>query len=191
MIARSRLEPANTDQAGSGAHSVPKPRGLPVKAGESYSAPIPRKSTVSSDFAYGIGTARSACHAEGRGFESHQPLQERLAFAGLFCVGSRLVRLRRVGLTPDSPRADRRPFQEERPVCRPILVRSNRSPSAGLQKVGCSACWLQRHDPVDSARRGDTSGRGPWEQSGFSPETERSVNLARAPRPGEPWPPES
>src|SRR5215204_1715307 len=75
MIARSRLEPANTDQAGSGAHSVPKPGGLPVKAGESYSAPIPRKSTVSSDFEYGSGAERSACHAEGRGFESLQPLR--------------------------------------------------------------------------------------------------------------------
>jgi len=28
--------------------------------------------------------AASACHAEGRGFESHQPLSERPAFAGLF-----------------------------------------------------------------------------------------------------------
>lgn len=34
-------------------------------------------------------------HAEGRGFESHQPLPRRPAFAGLFCGGSRLVRLRR------------------------------------------------------------------------------------------------
>ena len=88
----------------------------------------------------GTGVARSACHAEGRGFESLQPLRKTPAFAGLFDVRSRLVRLRRVGLTPDSPRADRRPFQEKRPVCRPILVRPNRSPSAGLQKVRCSAC---------------------------------------------------
>jgi hypothetical protein len=57
-----------------------------------------------------------------------------------FRVRSRLVRLRRVGLAPDSPLADRRPFQEKRPVCRSILVRPNRSPSAGLQKVECSAC---------------------------------------------------
>src|SRR5215217_7656467 len=42
MIARSRLEPANTDQAGSGAHFGAQARGLPVKARESYSAPIPR-----------------------------------------------------------------------------------------------------------------------------------------------------
>src|SRR5215203_7131972 len=89
MIARSRLEPANTDQAGSGAHSVPKPRGLPVKAGESYSAPKPRKSTVSSDFAYGIGAARSTCHAEGRGCESLQP------------PSSAWVTLRGLGVTRD------------------------------------------------------------------------------------------
>jgi hypothetical protein len=81
---------------------------------------------------------RSACHAEGRGFESLQPLLTRPAFAGLFRVRSRLVRLRRVGLTPDSPRTDRRPFQRKPPVCRPILVRPNPSPSARLQKVGCS-----------------------------------------------------
>jgi hypothetical protein len=84
------------------------------------------------------GTIRSACHAEGRGFESHQPLRKKPVFAGFFCVRSRLVRLRRVGPTPDSPRADRRPFQRRSPVCRPILVRPNPSPSAGLQKVGCS-----------------------------------------------------
>src|SRR5215217_1705688 len=38
MIARSRLEPANTDQAGSGAHFGAQARGLPVKARE----PTPR-----------------------------------------------------------------------------------------------------------------------------------------------------
>jgi hypothetical protein len=57
-----------------------------------------------------------------------------------FCVRSRLVHLRRVGLTPDSPRADRRPSQEKRSVCSLIRVRPNRSPSVGLQKVECSAC---------------------------------------------------
>jgi hypothetical protein len=57
-----------------------------------------------------------------------------------FSWRSRLVRLRRVGLTPDSPRPDRPPFQGKSAVCRPIPVRPNRSPSEGLQKVGCSAC---------------------------------------------------
>jgi hypothetical protein len=33
---------------------------------------------------------RPACHAEGRGFESLQPLRKRPAFAGLFCWSSRL-----------------------------------------------------------------------------------------------------
>jgi hypothetical protein len=34
-------------------------------------------------YSCGSGAARSACHAEGRGFESLQPLRERPAFAGL------------------------------------------------------------------------------------------------------------
>jgi hypothetical protein len=54
------------------------------------------------------GGAGPACHAEGRGFESLQPLQKRPAFAGLFCWGSCQVRLRPVGLKPDSRPADRR-----------------------------------------------------------------------------------
>jgi hypothetical protein len=37
----------------------------------------------------------TACHAEGRGFESLQPLPKRPSFPGLFRLGSRLVRLRR------------------------------------------------------------------------------------------------
>jgi hypothetical protein len=43
----------------------------------------------------------TACHAEGRGFESLQPLSKRPTFAGLFCSDSRLVRLRRAGPKPD------------------------------------------------------------------------------------------
>ena len=80
----------------------------------------------------------TACHAEGRGFESLQPLPKRPAFAGLFRLGSRLVPLHRAGLIPDSRLDDRRRFQAKRPVCRPILACSNRSPSAGPQKVECS-----------------------------------------------------
>ena len=73
-------------------------------------------------------------------FDSHQPLSEDLCFAGIFRCGSRLVLLHQVGLTPDSRSADRRRLQGKCPVCRPILVRPNRSHSAGLQKVECSAC---------------------------------------------------
>jgi hypothetical protein len=70
-----------------------------------------------------------------------------------FLVGrSRLVRRRRVGLTPDSPRADRRPLQEKRPVCRPSLVRPNRSPSAGLQKVRCRTAAAVTPTPAATAR---------------------------------------
>jgi hypothetical protein len=58
--------------------------------------------------------AGSACHAEGRGFESLQPLSKRPAFAGLFRCGSRLVPLHPVGLIPDSRCADRRGLQGKR-----------------------------------------------------------------------------
>jgi hypothetical protein len=104
-----------------------------------------------------------------------------------FCVRSRLVRLRRVGLTPDSPRADRRPFQEKRPVCRSILVRPNRSPSAGLQKVGCSACCGRYPDSCCNGTILRTAPAGAIPavavlggQSGFSPETARSTSTRSA-----------
>jgi hypothetical protein len=41
---------------------------------------------------------------------------------------------------------------------------------------------LQRHDPADSARRRETSGRVPLGESGFSPET--ALDRAEGPRPG-------
>src|SRR5215208_1734459 len=44
----------------------------------------------------------SACHAEGRGFESLQPLSKRPAFTGLFSGRSRLVRLRHRTMTGQS-----------------------------------------------------------------------------------------
>jgi hypothetical protein len=119
--------------------------------------------------------------------------QKRPAFAGLFCVRGRLVCLRRVGLTPDSPRADRRPFQGKPPVCRSILVRPNRSPSAGLQKVGCSACCGRYPDSscngtiLRTAPAGAipaVASVGPVRfQSG-----NREVNLSPLRDPGEPWP---
>jgi hypothetical protein len=119
---------------------------------------------------------RTACHAEGRGFESHQTLFKRPAFAGLFCVRSRLVRLRRVGLTPDSPRGPSSAFQGKRPVCRPILVRPNRSTSAGLQRsrvppAGCNATILWTA-PAGAIPAVAVLGA----QSGFSPETARSTS---------------
>jgi hypothetical protein len=143
---------------------------------------------VLQDFLATLRISRSACHAEGRGFESLQPLPKGLHFQA-FCVRSRLVRLRRVGLTPDSPRADRRPFQEKRSVCRLILVRPNRSPSVGLQKVRCSACCgrypgllLRRHDPRTAPAGALPAVAVPGGQSGFSPETARSTSLRAATR---------
>jgi hypothetical protein len=49
--------------------------------------PPPLNLDVGLDPDHHGGTTRSACHAEGRGFESHQPLSRRPAFAGLFRAG--------------------------------------------------------------------------------------------------------
>ena len=48
---------------------------------------------------------------------------------------------------------------------------------------------LQRHDPADSARRRDTSGRAPWGPVRFQ-SGNREVGLDPLRDPGEPWPPE-
>ena len=108
----------------------------------------------------------TACHAEGRGFESLQPLRKRPVFAGLFCVRSRLVRLRRVGLTPDSPRADRRPSKEKTPCLQAHSGSSEPKSFCGACRrsgvrpaAAVSPTLPRRHDPADSARRRDTSGR--------------------------------
>ena len=80
------------------------------------------------------------------------------------------MRLRRVGLTPDSPRADRRPFRENALfagrfwfVRTEVLLRACRR--SGVLPAGCNGTirWI--------APPGDTSARGPWGQSGFSPKT--------------------
>jgi hypothetical protein len=68
------------------------------------------------------GAAPSACHAEGRGFESLQPLQERPAFAGLFRGNSRLVRLLRAGPKPDPRQTGTYIRLEEAPVCREFWI---------------------------------------------------------------------
>jgi hypothetical protein len=92
---------------------------------------------------------------------------------------------------------DRRPFQGKRPVCRPILGRPNQKSFCGPAegRVFClqgplARLLLQRRDPVDSGCRGDTGGRGPWGQSGSSPETARSTSARSAATPSEPWHPE-
>src|ERR687895_2501495 len=64
----------------------------------------------------------TACHAEGRGFESHQPLPKRPAFAGLFRARSWRVRLLRAGPKPD-PRQSRRAFDSKKAaVCREFWI---------------------------------------------------------------------
>ena len=77
--------------------SVRKPprfRGKSWKASPiAYSSETP----ILQDFLGTLGIPRSACHAEGRGFESLQPLSRRPAFAGLFHTCSRLLGLRTPG----------------------------------------------------------------------------------------------
>ena len=72
----------------------------------------------------------TACHAEGRGFESHQPLSEKGLQTGAF-VGppssSELLRPR--GLAEDRARGGYTRFETVR-ICRRILLRSNRCHSA-------------------------------------------------------------
>jgi hypothetical protein len=102
-----------------GAQTPVVSRGKPWNPRQCLSA---RKPLVSSDFAYGIGVAGSSCHAEGRGFESLQPLRKRPAFAGLFRGRSRLVRLRPAGPKPD-PRQRRRGFgSKNMAVCREFWI---------------------------------------------------------------------
>jgi hypothetical protein len=83
----------------------------PQSPGNRGLADTVQKAAVCRAFPVNRCTAGSACHAEGRGFKSLQPLSERPAFAGLFGLGSWLVRLGRVGLTPDSRAARGRPLQ--------------------------------------------------------------------------------
>jgi hypothetical protein len=65
---------------------------------------------------------RSACHAEGRGFESLQPLLRRPAFAGLFRVISRLMRLRSWGLKADWWGRPNVGALRKTPVCRHFVT---------------------------------------------------------------------
>jgi hypothetical protein len=76
----------------------------------------------------------SACHAEGRGFESLQPLRKALQFAGLFRLHSSLGLPRRRGLFEDR----RRPQPAKARKGAHLQVnptRSNRGLSAGPQKA--------------------------------------------------------
>jgi hypothetical protein len=117
---------------------------------------------------------------------------KRPAFAGLFCVRSRLVRLSRVGLTPDSPRADRRPFREKRlfagrfwfvrtevllRACRRSGVRS----AAAVRPTPAATPRSCRQRPPARYQRSRSLGPVRF-QSG-----NREVNLDPLRDPGEPW----
>jgi hypothetical protein len=80
---------SNTDWAGSGAHSVPKSRDFPVKGGESrndHPTREPKNPLVRREIPRQMGTSRPACHADGRGFESLQPLEEKACKGRPFTV---------------------------------------------------------------------------------------------------------
>jgi hypothetical protein len=78
------------------------PRDFAVKARKHRRWPIGRKLVFCRTFLGGSGSPPSACHAEGRGFESLQPLSKRPAFAGRFRGRSRVVRLRHRTMTGQS-----------------------------------------------------------------------------------------
>jgi hypothetical protein len=57
-----------------GASWVPKPRELPLNAGESHDGTSHENQRICRGYPRLAGKRRSVCHAEGRGFESLQPL---------------------------------------------------------------------------------------------------------------------
>ena len=109
-----------------------------------------------------------------------QPLRKRRVFAGLLCVRSRLVRLRRVGLTPDSPRPIVGRSKENPLFAGPfwfvrtqVLLRACRRSGVRLLRPlppDCSGT-IQRTAPA-GAIPAVAALRG---QSGFSPETTRTL----------------
>jgi hypothetical protein len=79
--------PSSPGQAGAqhlGARSVPKPQWFP---GETRGIETDAQAPITarcSGYPQGAGMMRSACHAEGRGFESHQPLSKKPCICGAF-----------------------------------------------------------------------------------------------------------
>jgi hypothetical protein len=112
IIVTSGIESADAEQARSTTHPLPNPRDLPVNAGKRWCAPS--KPPVCRHIRAESSAARSACHAEGRGFESHQPLRKDLRFTGLSCWGSRFVRLHQRTLVGHSRRRRDVPTGHER-----------------------------------------------------------------------------
>jgi hypothetical protein len=78
-----------------GLNAQKRPARTPIalKTEDRQPPPAPPKAPICREIRpVGVGPG-SACHAEGRGFESLQPLRKRPAFAGLFRVISWVVRL--------------------------------------------------------------------------------------------------
>ena len=128
-----RVHPCLTPGSPFGPQTVVNRRDLP---GHSHGTRAPEAATLQA-VCDQVPSLRSACHAEGRGFESHQPLSKRPASAGLFRGSSRLVRLcRRV---PQWVHVGRRAAgaTQNKPVCRSVRLTARHAPwSSGAGSCG-------------------------------------------------------
>jgi len=79
-----------------------KARELPGNAGESQNDTHTREPMGLQEYPRRTGNVRAACHAEGRGFESLQPLSKRPCICRPFSWRSRPVRRRRRTMTGQS-----------------------------------------------------------------------------------------
>jgi hypothetical protein len=135
----------------------------------------------------------TACHAEGRGFESLQPLRERPSIRRSFCCAQSAC-ASASGRTDSGLAAGRSSAAPRKTPCLQVDSGSSEPKSFcgpaeghvfGLLRP-LPRLLLRRHDPADSARWRVTRVAVLGGQSGFSPETARSTSPV--PRPGEPWP---
>jgi hypothetical protein len=130
---------------------------------------VARKRPVSSHFTAGIEFAGSACHAEGRGFESHQPLSKRASICRPF-LRTQSACASASGRTDSGLVAGRSSADPRKTLCLQVDSGSSEPKSFCRPAEGRVFCLLrplarlllQGHDPADGARRRDTSGRGPW-----------------------------
>jgi hypothetical protein len=111
----------------------PNPRGFPVKAGESSSAPHNSKTSCFQRLCLRNRGGSVCLPCRRSRVRIPSALSKRPVFAGLFCVRSRLVPLHPVGLIPGLAIRRSSAASRKTAVCRPILVRPNWSHSAGPQ----------------------------------------------------------
>jgi hypothetical protein len=140
-----------------------------VKAGQPYNAALTREPARLQGISAPDRAHRYCLPCRRSRVRIPSAASERPAFAGLF-LRAQSACASASGRTGSGLAAGRSSAVPRKTPCLQVDSGSpNRSPSAGLQKVRCSALLgpvirllLQRHNPVDSARRRDTSGRGPW-----------------------------